>query len=224
MADRKIVSWFTVNGRHIPVFEGEKKSDAFKRVVKYDDRNRKNPKKYSSSESYKKLSQPTTKEAKEYYLKESKKKADLESEAHKKLHDDDFMEHRYAGDLGYEHKMQENYRKAKDEATKAHRRMTSEREKPEIKSVKFSDKAKEAIKAQAEKKARQIAQNKAQADMAAGKKRKYTDSQIDSAVVMLVDEMGLSESRAEYVVESMMKKGLSLDLDTVARNIANYYR
>lgn len=34
MADKKIVGWFTMNGKHIPVFEGESKADAVKRSVK----------------------------------------------------------------------------------------------------------------------------------------------------------------------------------------------
>lgn len=31
MADREPVAWFTVNGMHIPIFDGESKEDAFKR-------------------------------------------------------------------------------------------------------------------------------------------------------------------------------------------------
>ena len=34
MAEKKVIGWFTVNGKHIPVFEGESKSDAFKRQFK----------------------------------------------------------------------------------------------------------------------------------------------------------------------------------------------
>ena len=34
MADKKIVGWFTMNGKHVPVFEGESKEDAVKRSVK----------------------------------------------------------------------------------------------------------------------------------------------------------------------------------------------
>lgn len=32
MSDRKVTAWFTVNGKHIPIFEGESKQDAVKRV------------------------------------------------------------------------------------------------------------------------------------------------------------------------------------------------
>ena len=34
MADRKVTAWFTMNGKHIPIFEGESKQDAIKRSIK----------------------------------------------------------------------------------------------------------------------------------------------------------------------------------------------
>ncbi|MBP5423812.1 MAG: hypothetical protein J6Y78_15355 [Paludibacteraceae bacterium] len=33
MADKKVVAWFTMNGKHIPIYEGESKDDAVKRSV-----------------------------------------------------------------------------------------------------------------------------------------------------------------------------------------------
>lgn len=33
MADKKVTGWFTMNGKHIPVFEGESKKDAVKRSI-----------------------------------------------------------------------------------------------------------------------------------------------------------------------------------------------
>ena len=33
MADKKVVSWFTVNGKHIPIYEGETKRDAVSRLI-----------------------------------------------------------------------------------------------------------------------------------------------------------------------------------------------
>ena len=33
MADREIIGWFTVNGQHRPIYEGESKEDAYRRAV-----------------------------------------------------------------------------------------------------------------------------------------------------------------------------------------------
>ena len=33
MAERKVKQWITVNGVHVPIFEGESKSDAVKRAI-----------------------------------------------------------------------------------------------------------------------------------------------------------------------------------------------
>ena len=169
MADKKIVGWFTVNGNHIPVFEGEKKSDAFKRVFKYDDVKNKNPKKYSSRENFKKLSKPTTDTAVEHYWNKNKELVDKENAAYSKLYDDEFMERRYAGDTKYESEMWDNYKKANEEANKAYVRAREESEKPRIKSAVLKVKKKSVAGQNEEIKTRQIAINKEQAEKAAGK-------------------------------------------------------
>ena len=51
--------------------------------------------------------------------------------------------------------------------------------------------------------------------------RTYSEEQIESTIVMLVDEMGIDEDRAEYIVEDMMEK--NLDLDEVASHVVNYF-
>lgn len=37
MSDKKVVSWFTMKGKHIPIYEGESKDDAVRRSVVLDD-------------------------------------------------------------------------------------------------------------------------------------------------------------------------------------------
>lgn len=42
MSERKIVDWFTMNGKHIPIFEGESKQDAINRSIARDNEDKKN--------------------------------------------------------------------------------------------------------------------------------------------------------------------------------------
>ena len=41
MAERKIVDWFTMNGKHIPIYEGESKADAVNRSIAKDNEDKK---------------------------------------------------------------------------------------------------------------------------------------------------------------------------------------
>lgn len=42
MSERKIVDWFTMSGKHIPIFEGESKQDALNRSIAKDNEDKKN--------------------------------------------------------------------------------------------------------------------------------------------------------------------------------------
>ena len=46
-AERKVKQWITVNGHHIPIFEGESKQDAVDRVIKKNEGTSKKSKKKS---------------------------------------------------------------------------------------------------------------------------------------------------------------------------------
>ena len=42
MAEREVKGWFTLNGKHIPIFEGESKQDAVNRSIAKDNEDLKN--------------------------------------------------------------------------------------------------------------------------------------------------------------------------------------
>lgn len=42
MSEKKITGWFTINGKHIPIYEGESKKDALNRSVAKQNENKKN--------------------------------------------------------------------------------------------------------------------------------------------------------------------------------------
>ena len=153
--DKKVIGWFTVSGKHIPVYEGEKKSDAFKRTFK-DGR-----KTVAYSREDNKKLQPTTKKSIDHYDKLNREKTAASSEAYQHwqhVHSD------YNATTGDEVRAFSEYEDARLASTRAYQKYIKEASKRTIESVKV--KKKSVAEQNEDAKAKQIAQNAEQANKA----------------------------------------------------------
>lgn len=161
MADKKVVGWFTMNGKHIPIFEGESKADAVKRSVS---KGRKN--------------QPVTekhvKKLEKDYLDNNRKEWAANREAKRAKSDEEILK---AMDKSIDYQRKANDAKYKLDDTLDNHDV--------IKSAKF--KKKSVAEQNEDIKAKQIAQNKEQADKLNNDKKAKQDT--ESGTKSLTDKL-----------------------------------
>ena len=58
MADREVKTWVTINGAHVPIYEGDSKQDVLNRAITKHNEDVKNKQIAHNSEQAKQLNQP----------------------------------------------------------------------------------------------------------------------------------------------------------------------